>query len=103
MSRVSLNSKYPSEILNATFDFTSSLATTETISTKACTASVYSGSDPSPSSLIAGAATSSGAIVTQKVIGGIVGVIYEISCVVVTSAGQTLQQTGYLPIVPDLV
>ncbi len=103
MSRVVLQSKLAGDIQNATFDFTSSLAATETISTQVCTASVYSGSDPSPGSLIAGAATASGNIVTQKILGGVVGVIYEISCKITTSTGQTLQLVGYLPVLPDLI
>ena len=103
MSRVILSSKAVNENIKQTFDFTSRLAASETISTQVCTASVYSGTDPSPSSLIAGAATASGTIVTQKVIGGIAGVIYELLCTITTSTGQTLQLMGYLAVVPDLV
>jgi hypothetical protein len=103
MSRIAINAKFPSENLNVTFDFLSSLAPSETISSKTCTATVYSGTDPSPAALIAGAASSSGTVVTQKVIGGIAGVIYDLTCVIVTSTGQTLQLAGYLPILPDLV
>ncbi len=103
MSRIVLQSKLSGDILNATFDFTSSLGATETISTQACTATVYSGTDPSPGSLIAGAATASGNVVTQKILGGVVGVIYEIACKITTSTGQTLQLVGYLPVLPDLI
>lgn len=103
MSRVVLQSKLTGEILNAQFDFTSALASTETISSKVCTASVYSGTDPSPAALIAGAASSSGAVVTQKIIGGLAGVIYELACTITTSTGQTIQLVGYLPVLPDLV
>ena len=103
MSRVILGSKYSGEILNVKFDFLSSLAPTETISTKIVTASVYSGVDPGPASLIAGAASSSGTVVTQKVLGGVMGVTYELLCSITTSTGQTLQQSGYLAIVPELV
>ena len=103
MSRIVLQSKLVGDSPNVLFDFTSSLALSETISTQICTASVYSGTDPSPGSLIAGAATASGAQVTQRLLGGVVGVIYEIACKITTSTGQTLQLVGYLPVLPDLI
>ena len=78
------------------------LAIGETISTQSCTASVYSGVDASPSSVISGSASASGAIVSQKVAAGVLGVIYEIACTITTSAGQTLILPGYLAIVQDL-
>lgn len=102
MSRVIIQPKFTGEIRNQTFDFISSLATAETISTQVVTCTVYSGVDPSPSSVIMGAATASGTIVTQKIGGGVAGVVYELRCTVTTSVGQTLQLTGYLAIVPEL-
>jgi hypothetical protein len=103
VSRVVIPSKFLGESPNVKFDFTSSLAPTETISTQVCTATVYSGTDSSPQSIIAGAASASGQVVTQRVIGGVVGVIYELKCTITTSLGQTLQLVGYLPVLPDLV
>lgn len=100
MSRAQLPNKLSGETKNVTFDFTSDLASGETISTKAVAAAVYSGTDASPSSIISGAASSSGAVVTQTVTGGVTGVLYELTCTITTSASQTLKQVGLLAVVP---
>lgn len=100
--RVVLPSKYAGETAKYDFDFASLLASGETISTQVCTATVYSGTDASPSSVINGSATASGTVVTQSLTAGTLGVIYEITCTITTSASQTLALTGYLSIVPKL-
>lgn len=101
--RVDLPTKLAGETKNYNqFDFSGDLAASETISTKVVTATVYSGVDPSPSSLVSGSASSTGAVVSQILTGGVLGVIYEILCTVTTSAGQTLERVGYLAVVPDL-
>lgn len=103
MSRVVLEAKRVGETRAYSFDYTSALATTETISTKSVAATVYSGTDASPSSIISGAASSTGASVAQKVTGGIAGVIYQLVCTVTTSTGQTLQLVAFLAVIPDLI
>lgn len=102
MSRVTFEGKLSGETLTLTFDFTSRLAAGETISTASTVASVYSGTDPSPSSLINGPAIASGQKVTQSVIGGVLGVTYELLCSITTSGSQLLQLSGFLTIVPDM-
>jgi hypothetical protein len=72
----SFSRKRIDEDLKLTFDFTNGLASAETISTAVVTATVYSGTDASPSAIISGVATISGALVTQKVIDGLEGVTY---------------------------
>ena len=99
-ARVQLPSKYSGETRSVVFDFTSDLAVGETIITKTCACTVYSGVDASPSSVISGSASSSGAQVTQLVTGGVVGVLYNIACTITTSAGQTLIKSGLLAILP---
>lgn len=99
-NRVIFPGKYSGATITTTFDFTSQLASGETISTQAVTAVVYSGTDASPSSLISGSATASGAIVSQKVTAGTVGVTYLLTCTITTSASQTLILTGLLVVVP---
>lgn len=101
-SRVILEAKYLAETKKYEFDFASMLAVGETISTQTCTATVYSGTDASPSSIISGSATASGTVVTQAITAGVLGVIYEITCTITTSASQTLVLTGFLSIVPKL-
>jgi hypothetical protein len=84
------------------FDFTSSLAVGEVISTQVVTATVYSGNDPSPSSLISGAAAVQNVTqVIQLFTAGVVGVIYSLVCKITTSFGQTLEQMAYLAVIPD--
>lgn len=100
--RADLPSKLAGETKVFTFDFSSSLSTGETISTQVVTASVYSGSDAAPSSLISGLATASGAVVSQKITGGTLGVIYELLCTITTSLGQTLLLSGYTAVVPEV-
>jgi len=101
LDRADLPAKLLGETKTYTFDFTSALAVGETISTKTVTATVYSGTDASPSSVVSGSATSSGAVVSQLITGGTLGVLYELLCTITTSASQTLQQVGFLAIIPD--
>lgn len=103
MSQVVIPPKLLGEAVLQTFDFTSCMATPETISTKSVTCTVYQGTDASPSSVISGAATNSGQVVTQKLAGGTLGVMYELLCTITTSLGQTLQMSAYLVISPDLI
>ena len=99
MSRVVFGGKLLGETKSLVFDFLSSLALGETLSTASVAAIVYSGTDASPSSLISGSATISGSQVTQKITGGVLGVTYLLTCTVTTSAGQTLLLSGFTTIV----
>lgn len=99
ISRADLPSKFVGETKSYTFDFTSSIGSA-TISNQSCAAVVYSGTDTSPSSIINGVATASGAVVTQAITAGTEGVIYEVTCTVTLSDGQTLLQVGLIAVVP---
>ena len=103
MSSIILESKLAGETRNYTFDFSSRLAVGETISTKVTTATVYSGTDASPSSLINGAASASGAIVTQSLTAGTSGVIYALVCTITTSTSQTLILSAFMAVVPNVI
>jgi hypothetical protein len=83
------------------FDFSSLLGSGVTISTQSVTATVYSGTDATPSNIISGSATASGAIVSQKITAGTLGVLYELLCQITTSDSQTLQMVGLLAVIPD--
>lgn len=100
MSRADLPAKFAGVTTLLPFYFAGDLASGETISTQAVTATVYSGTDANPAAVISGAATASGSTVTQKVTGGTAGVIYELVCQITTSLGKTLQQIGLLAIIP---
>lgn len=101
MNRQEFAPKYPGATRTAGFNFTSDLASGETISTAVVTCTVYSGTDASPSSMISGSDTISGAVVTQLITGGVVGNVYELLCTITTSLGQTLTKPGYLAVIPN--
>ncbi len=101
MNRVELSAKVASESGKRTVDFSDSLLPGVTLSAPAVTAAVYSGVDASPSSILSGAATVSGSVVTQKFTAGVVGVLYETTWTVTTSDGQTLVKVGLLAVTPN--
>ena len=90
------------ETKTITFDFTGDLASGETISTKVVVATVYSGVDATPSTTVSGTATSSGAVVSQAVLGVTIGVLYQLLCTITTSASQTLKKSAFLACVSDI-
>lgn len=100
MQRAELPAKLAGETATYTFDFSSQLASGETIVTQVCAATVYSGTDLTPSAIISGSATASGAVVSQKITAGTLGVLYEVICTITTSASQTLQQAGIVAVIP---
>ena len=103
MSRVILPIKYSNEVKSTAFDLISQLAVGESLSSATVTCTVFSGIDSSPSALISGSATVSGAIATQVITGGVTGVTYNLTCTAVTSAAQTLALQAYLTIAPSTV
>ena len=100
--RIVLPPKFQGASQNVSFNFASNLAIGETITGQYVTASVFSGTDPAPGSILSGLATSAGSTVTQRVTGGTPGTIYELLCTAVTSSGQILQLSAYLAVIPDL-
>lgn len=100
MSRVVFGGKNSGETKNLVFDFAGRLAIGESVSSATTVATVYSGTDSTPSAVINGAATCSGTKATQSVKAGTVGVTYLLTCTAVTSASQTLVLTGFLAVLP---
>lgn len=101
--RVTFQGKLQGETISVKFDFSSQLASGETISTQVVVATVYSGTDASPSAIVSGSASASGNVVSQAITAGTVGVVYELRCTITTSASQTLQLTGYFPLLPEVI
>lgn len=99
MSRIILTPKLLGE--TRAYGFTFTLPVGVTISSASVAATVYSGTDASPSSIISGSASASGAIVTQNVTAGTAGVIYDLVCTAILSDGQTLQLGAYLAVLPN--
>jgi hypothetical protein len=94
--RLSLESKLASATRD--YDFTFTLPAGVTISSASTTATVYSGTDASPSSIIDGSAAISGAVVTQSIIAGTAGVLYTLLCSATCSDGQVLTLEGVLAV-----
>lgn len=71
--------------------------------TQVVLASVYTGVDPTPAAILAGSAALAGTTqIRQLVTGGVVGVVYELLCKITTTFAQTVEQAGYLAVIPDL-
>lgn len=95
-SRRIFGSKNASEIFRVTFAFL--LPVGETISSASVSSAVYSGG---ASTLSNSAASISGAEVISLLSGGTEGVVFLVNCEATTSAGQVLNQEGFLSIVPE--
>lgn len=90
------------EQLTLEFDMLSRLKIGETVATAACSATVWSGTDATPSTIISGLPTISNNIVSQKVVAGLPGVIYQISCAVRTSSNNIMINEAKLAIRPSV-
>ncbi len=91
------SSKRPGETVTLAFDFTAELGGA-TINTKACAASVLTGTDAAASSMISGTAQESAGVVLQLVQGGVHGVDYIVEATAVLSDGRTLKLPAVLPV-----
>jgi len=89
--------------VSVTFSFSFDLAAGETLSSASIAATVYSGTDATPSAILSGAPAISGGQVTQLIIDGAEGVTYLLTCTATTSAAETLTREGYLVISPVLL
>ena len=102
MPRVVFQPRTPTSTRFETFDFTSLLASGETINTASVAVTVVSGTDAAPSGLLSGVASITGALVKQLFTGGLSGVTYGFVCTANTSLGQSLQLSAYMAVVVDL-
>jgi len=92
----SFSYKLTTENEQFTFDFSPVLGPTETINSASCTVIVKEGTDPNPSSIKSGVPAISGSKVTQRILGGLDGVIYRLEMSATTSL------TNVYTIVADL-
>ena len=88
--------------LEPPFDFSLALVAGETLVHSSVVSTVYSGVDPNPAYILKGHSVISGNRVTQMMRSGVVGCVYELLCTVTTSLAQTLQQSTYFYVEPDL-
>lgn len=100
--RVIFDAKISIQDSEVIFDFTGQLQGGETIPWSVVAADVYSGEDSSPSSILSGASTISGAKVSQILTGGVVGTTYKLACQVETSNYRSLALLGYISVIGAL-
>ena len=101
MSTIILPTKAITSDIFIDFNFISMLAPGETIGAASVVSTVHSGVDPSPQAIVSGAATVVGPVVSQKIIDGLVGVIYLLTCTVTTSLSNTIVLQGYLAVLDN--
>jgi uncharacterized protein YraI len=99
VSRVIAQPKFAGETVLFNVDFSDRMGTGETITTPTATVTVYSGVDASPPAFTAAA---SGQTINVTQTGGVVGVTYSVLVQAQTSAGQVLQKSYYLTVIPVL-
>lgn len=90
--------KDPSANFYAVFNFAEFLSAGVTLSSAVVTATVYSGTDATPSSIISGSASVSSPLATQTITGGTEGVTYYLRCVGTLSDSKVAVRTGYLTV-----
>lgn len=78
MNYVILPAKAVGEVQSYTINFSDRLQYGESINGAATTASVFTGTDPSPASILSGAPTFTATTLTQVISGGVAGVIYTV-------------------------
>lgn len=96
-----LASKKISEVITVSFDFRSTVRFGETLSSPVVTVAILSGADFSPSDILSGAASQSGGVVSQTIVQGMPGVIYNLICTVDGSTGSVYVKTLELAVLTD--
>lgn len=84
------------------FNYSPILASGETIDTASCTVQVKDGSDPNPSDIKVGVPAISGAVVVQRISGGLNGVTYRLEMTVTTSLTNVYTLVGDLAVYAPL-
>ena len=91
--------KHPTEAIFYGIDFSSLMATGETVSSASVTLRPLTFDDGSSAAMISGSAIITSNVVAQKIIAGLDGNTYRVAFSVVTSAGQTLVETADLEVI----
>lgn len=99
MTLIVLPSKAVGETLPVTFNFLDLLAFGESITGATVAATVFSGTDASPSDVLSGLPVTSTVDAVQVVTGGVAGVIYELTCTVTTSDSNVLTKSARLAVI----
>jgi hypothetical protein len=90
--------KSPLEEVFVTFDFGQDLATDELVNSATLAVRSVRGLDLTPEDRLSGAVAVNSPNVQQLFVGGILGELYEVTCLAQTDAGQTLELRMIVPI-----
>ncbi|MCA6484050.1 MAG: HK97 family phage prohead protease, partial [Chitinophagaceae bacterium] len=96
------SSKTMSEVYDLKFDFTDYLSDEDEIVFGSTEVKILSGKDPKYKQLLYGHVLQKGNVLSQRVQGGKVGVVYKITVTAETAKRQVLKLSGSLEIAPDL-
>jgi hypothetical protein len=91
--------KDPSETIYYGVDFNPLLDAGETVSSATASIRVLSGTDATPSAMLSGSVVINAGVVSQLIIGGVVGCVYQFSLSAVTSGGQTFIESAPIRII----
>lgn len=91
-------SKFTSAIIPVVIDFSSQLASGEAVTAVTCAATVFSGTDATPSALLSGAVTLATNIATQIITGGLSGVIYTLTFSATTNTANRIIIQTYIAV-----
>jgi hypothetical protein len=89
MTRATVGPKFTSEVKDIIFDFSDDIGPTDSIASATLVASVLSGVDATPTTILTGSPVCSGFGVTQRVSAGVRGVKYKLH-VTATAVGGTV-------------
>ena len=94
--------KLTTESENFAFSYANILASTETIVSADLVVEVKDGSDSNPTAIVSGTPTINGAIVSQRILGGLDSVTYRLEMTATTSLGNVYTLVGDLPVLAPI-
>lgn len=98
MTLLQYPSKTAAETIPLVINFSDKLQFGETITGSAVSCSVFSGTDPSPATMV-GTITNASTQVTVNISGGVAGNLYLIVCVVTASGSHNYSKEGRLAVI----
>lgn len=102
MNNLIFNAKAVGELMPYVVNFSDRLQFGENINGAAVNVTVFSGTDPSPASMLSGAATYDAlGNVTQNITGGIAGVIYNVVFIVTGTGSHNYVKSGQLAVLAN--
>lgn len=94
--KTTFSPKSPAESIFYGIDFAPLLGTAETVTSATTHIRATQGADEAAGSMLDGPCVIAGAVVQQKITGGVAGTAYQFSATVTTSAGQVFVESAPL-------